>query len=279
MQSLHIGILALQGSYHDHNYSIHRIFPLVKISLTEKSCNLTIFDGLIVPGGESTVTASVVQDDLFEVKREFIGGGNVVWLVIHNDSRALMCITREPVLEWFCMQRTFNRAATSFYPANLKLFRNQRKHLGDSFNLPETTHWWICLNLDMLIDFAERSSVWKLLWLTVWIYYWNNWMHGRGVTIRGEKKWRRWFLRSVEVFILHIQDVFIRVSVVVEYGPGVKVISKIPKNGRELVVGVKQQNALGTGFYPELTCDVRFHHHLLSRILSQKPSIHMAAWV
>ena len=66
--------------------------------------------------------------------------------------------------------------------------------------------------------------------------------------------------------------VFIRAPAVVSVdSPKVQVIATIdvPQREEPVVVGVAQDNLIGTAFHPELTEDTRFHAYFLRQILER----------
>jgi len=58
--------------------------------------------------------------------------------------------------------------------------------------------------------------------------------------------------------------IFIRAPAVVETGPDVQVIARLPENGP--IVAVRQNHILGTAFHPELSDDLRFHRYFVSMV-------------
>ena len=58
--------------------------------------------------------------------------------------------------------------------------------------------------------------------------------------------------------------IFIRAPAVVETGPDVQVIARLPENGP--IVAVRQNHLLGTAFHPELSDDLRFHRYFVSMV-------------
>ncbi len=55
--------------------------------------------------------------------------------------------------------------------------------------------------------------------------------------------------------------IFIRAPAVVQVGPQVQVLARLPQNGP--IVAVRQGHLLGTAFHPELSDDLRFHRYFL----------------
>lgn len=53
--------------------------------------------------------------------------------------------------------------------------------------------------------------------------------------------------------------VFIRAPLVAQAGPHVEVLASVERNGRSLMVAVRQGRLLATSFHPELTSDTRVH--------------------
>ncbi|MFL7814252.1 MAG: pyridoxal 5'-phosphate synthase glutaminase subunit PdxT [Anaerolineales bacterium] len=72
-----VGVLALQGSYHEHHDMLKRIgVEAREVRLPEQLKDL---DGLIIPGGESTTIGKLAVDfGLLEPLREF-GRNKVIW--------------------------------------------------------------------------------------------------------------------------------------------------------------------------------------------------------
>ncbi len=58
--------------------------------------------------------------------------------------------------------------------------------------------------------------------------------------------------------------IFIRAPAVVEVGPEVEVLARLPGNGP--IVAVRQGHLLGTAFHPELSHDLRFHRYFLRMV-------------
>lgn len=58
--------------------------------------------------------------------------------------------------------------------------------------------------------------------------------------------------------------IFIRAPAVIETGPEVAIIARLPENGP--VVAVRQGHLLGAAFHPELSDDLRFHRYFVSMI-------------
>ncbi len=93
---------------------------------------------------------------------------------------------------------------------------------------------------------------------------------------------RNYFGRQVDSFeadldvpalaaIAHPEDpdgpfhaIFIRAPAVVEMGPGVQLLARLPGDGS--IVAVRQGRLLGTAFHPELSDDLRFHRYFISMI-------------
>lgn len=72
---INIGILALQGAFIEHEQMLHRL-GVSSFEIRQRRDIDCAFDGLIIPGGESTVMGKLLHRlDLFEPLRERIAGG------------------------------------------------------------------------------------------------------------------------------------------------------------------------------------------------------------
>lgn len=56
-----IGVLALQGDFHKHVESLHRLDPQLEVSRVRDPEELATVDRLIIPGGESTTVGMLMQ--------------------------------------------------------------------------------------------------------------------------------------------------------------------------------------------------------------------------
>ena len=66
-------------------------------------------------------------------------------------------------------------------------------------------------------------------------------------------------------------SVFIRAPAVVSIdSPNVKTLATIQVEGKEVVVGVQENNCIGLAFHPELTEDIRWHSYFLNNIIERK---------
>jgi 5'-phosphate synthase pdxT subunit len=113
---LKIGVLALQGDFHEHAAILRRLgSEVVEVRLPE---HLEGLDGLIIPGGESTTIGKLAEDfNLIEPLREF-GEQRAIWgtcagaILLSRDARrsqpllGLMDITVE--------RNAFGRQVASF---------------------------------------------------------------------------------------------------------------------------------------------------------------------
>lgn len=76
---MRIGILALQGAFIEHKYSLDKL-GVESFEIRQKRDIEAPFDGLIIPGGESTVIGKLLhQLDLFEPIKEMIKNGMPVF--------------------------------------------------------------------------------------------------------------------------------------------------------------------------------------------------------
>ena len=72
---INIGILALQGAFIEHEQMLQRL-GVSSFEIRQRRDIDCAFDGLIIPGGESTVMGKLLHRlDLFEPLRERIAGG------------------------------------------------------------------------------------------------------------------------------------------------------------------------------------------------------------
>ena len=63
---------------------------------------------------------------------------------------------------------------------------------------------------------------------------------------------------------------FIRAPAIVQYGPSVEALAKMPGRGDAVVVAVRQENRLATAFHPELTNDPRWHRLFLQIVAGEE---------
>ena len=71
-----IGILALQGAFIEHKYILDKL--QVNNILIKKSEEISLCDGIIIPGGESTAM-SIIEENIFEELKLFIKKNKPVW--------------------------------------------------------------------------------------------------------------------------------------------------------------------------------------------------------
>ena len=72
---MRIAVLALQGAFIEHEAMLHRL-GVETLQIRQKSDLEQPYDGLILPGGESTVQGKLLRElDLFEPLKEQIAGG------------------------------------------------------------------------------------------------------------------------------------------------------------------------------------------------------------
>ena len=89
-----VGVLALQGDFHEHAVSLRAVGAGVRE--VRKREQLDGLDGLIIPGGESTTIARLMRAyDLHDPVRELASGGLPVWgtcagaIMLADDVRGL----------------------------------------------------------------------------------------------------------------------------------------------------------------------------------------------
>jgi len=75
-----IGVLAIQGSYREHEALVRKCDPRARAVEVRKGAHLRGCRGLIIPGGESTTMANIARRfGLFEPLRAFQASGKCVW--------------------------------------------------------------------------------------------------------------------------------------------------------------------------------------------------------
>lgn len=79
VEQVHIGVLALQGSFREHMSLLNRIDNVV-VSEVRTEGQLNAVDGLVIPGGESTTMALIAEKwGLLPALREFAAKGKPMW--------------------------------------------------------------------------------------------------------------------------------------------------------------------------------------------------------
>lgn len=90
---MNIGILALQGAFIEHKYTLDEL-RINSFEIRQKKDLQTEFDGLIIPGGESTVMGKLLHNlDLFDQIRELIAQG----LPVFGTCAGLLLLAKEIV--------------------------------------------------------------------------------------------------------------------------------------------------------------------------------------
>lgn len=76
---MRIGVLALQGAFIEHIHNLEKL-GVEAFEIRQKKDIEKPFDGLIIPGGESTVIGKLLKQlDLFEPIKDMIAKGLPVW--------------------------------------------------------------------------------------------------------------------------------------------------------------------------------------------------------
>lgn len=52
--------------------------------------------------------------------------------------------------------------------------------------------------------------------------------------------------------------------------PTAKTLATLKLDGKEIIVGVQDENAIGLAFHPELTDDIRWHAYFLKMVINRK---------
>lgn len=117
---MRIGVLALQGAFIEHEQMLARL-GAAHFEIRQKRDLMQPFDGLIIPGGESTVQGKLLWElGLFEPLRERISAGLPVFGTcagllllakkIKNDERLYFC-----AMDITAVRNAYGRQLGSFY--------------------------------------------------------------------------------------------------------------------------------------------------------------------
>ena len=117
---MNIGILAVQGAFIEHEQILKRL-DVSSMEIRSKNDLEKPFDGLIIPGGESTVQGKLLKElDMFDRLKSMIGNGMPVFgtcagLIllakrIDNDSR-----THLGTMDITAVRNAYGRQLGSFY--------------------------------------------------------------------------------------------------------------------------------------------------------------------
>lgn len=91
---MRIGILALQGAFIEHKHSLDAL-GVESFEIRQKKDIEKPFDGLIIPGGESTVIGKLLHKlDLYEPIKNMIENGMPVFRYLQPDLSFLRKILR-----------------------------------------------------------------------------------------------------------------------------------------------------------------------------------------
>ena len=118
-----IAVLALQGAFIEHENMLHKL-GVETIELRKKEDLKNKFDGLIIPGGESTVIGKLLKDlDMFNELKSLIENGLPVYGTcagmillakhIENDDRLHLA-----TLDITVKRNAYGRQTGSFYTEN-----------------------------------------------------------------------------------------------------------------------------------------------------------------
>lgn len=88
---MRVGILALQGAFIEHKYTLDALH-IESFEIRQKKDIQTEFDGLIIPGGESTVMGKLLRElKLFDPIKELIAQG----LPVFGTCAGLLLLAKE----------------------------------------------------------------------------------------------------------------------------------------------------------------------------------------
>ena len=192
-----IGVLAVQGDVVEHVRALQEIGANTRT--VRRPSEVAGLDGLVVPGGESTVMDKLVRAfDLAEPLKEAIRDGLPVY-----GSCAGMIMLADRIVDGRRDQRTLGGI-------DITVRRNAFGRQVDSF---ETE-----LDIELIGPPPMRA-------------------------------------------------VFIRAPWVEDWGPEVRVLASVERDGQSHPVVVRQGNLLATSFHPEVTRDRRIHAHFVERMV------------
>jgi 5'-phosphate synthase pdxT subunit len=117
-QEMKIGVLALQGAFIEHIAILQQLG--VEASSVRLPGELNSFDGLIIPGGESTAILKLMQDfDFIRPLKEFAQGGGPIW----GTCAGMICLAKKisncdmqtlAVMDIVVRRNAFGRQVDSF---------------------------------------------------------------------------------------------------------------------------------------------------------------------
>ncbi len=86
-----VGVLALQGAFYEHEKALEKL-QIPYFEIRQKKDAEKDFDGLIIPGGESTVIGKLLKDlDLFDILKQKIENG----LCVFGTCAGLILLAKE----------------------------------------------------------------------------------------------------------------------------------------------------------------------------------------
>lgn len=117
---MQIGVLALQGAFLEHRRMLSRL-GVQSFEIRQKKDIEKPFDGLIIPGGESTVQGKLLRElELFEPLKEKIEGG----LPVFGTCAGLLLLSKEikndtrkhfAVMDIVAVRNAYGRQLGSFF--------------------------------------------------------------------------------------------------------------------------------------------------------------------
>ncbi|KAK0391495.1 hypothetical protein NLU13_0996 [Sarocladium strictum] len=232
--SLTIGVLALQGGFHEHLSLIHKASALLssKYSVTINPLevrtleDLNRCDALIIPGGESTTISFVAQQSgLFEPLVDFI---KIQKKPTWGTCAGLILLSEEA-------NATKKGGQALLGGISVRVHRNHFGRQIESFESP--------LQLPFLSSSDQSSTNFP------------------GIFIRAP---------VVEEVLSSDVEVLARLPGRVEKVKPAGLSEAQTKDGAGDIIAVREGNVLGTSFHPELTEDARIHVWWVEEILRQK---------
>ncbi|KAI0222508.1 Pyridoxal 5'-phosphate synthase subunit PdxT [Lamellibrachia satsuma] len=240
--AVRVGILAVQGDFVEHEESFRTAGRAedCAVAVVRVRCpaDLVGLDGLVLPGGESTVMAGFLhRHGLVEAVLDWMHGDHQHRRQIWGTCAGLILLADKvfdntlsnghgpgqgstPDLE--TSQKHDIDAPRLLGGLSISVVRNLYGGQRDSFE----TDVFISSELDVLNNDNKKTKV-------------------AGASCRGI------FIRAPGIQSVNSNEVTVLATIATEHG--------------EQVVAVEQANVLGTTFHPELTDDTRWHRYFLKR--------------
>ncbi|XP_024525578.1 probable pyridoxal 5'-phosphate synthase subunit PDX2 isoform X1 [Selaginella moellendorffii] len=230
-----IGVLALQGSFHEHVLALRRLG--VHAIEVRKADQLEGLAGLIIPGGESTTMAKLAnQYNLFPALKDFSTSGKPMWgtcagLIFLADRATGTFVLRSLTIKAFC-----NFLSTGLKDGGQELLGGldctvHRNFFGSQVNSFET---------ELAVPALAASE-------------------------GGPPRCRAVFIRAPAIVEFGSSVEQIADCEVPSFSAPPSLEGEMFTR-RRVAVAVRQGNFLGTAFHPELTSDTRWHSYFVKMV-------------